>query len=61
MQDAFRLRGTFIGKVLSQEEGCNISVKWPLLLLRREALANPKRGSLACGNSEMPAAIRVKG
>jgi hypothetical protein len=29
-----------------------ISVKWPLLLQTREALAHPKKNTLACGNSE---------
>jgi hypothetical protein len=36
-----------------------IRVKWPLLLQTREALANPKKVTLTCGNSENIEGIRV--
>jgi hypothetical protein len=37
-----------------------IRVKWPLLLLIREALAKPKKALAGCGNSEMVELVRVK-
>jgi hypothetical protein len=37
-----------------------ISVKWPLLLFIREALAYPKKKHARCGNSELLERIRVK-
>jgi hypothetical protein len=37
-----------------------ISVKWPLLLFIREALAYPKKLRCRCGNSELLERIRVK-
>jgi hypothetical protein len=60
MQDAFRLRGTFIGKVVVSGRELQTSFKWPLLLLSREALAHPKHLGRACGNSEAIEAIMVK-